>query len=415
MRKFIAMALFLSGTLVFTSCDGDDDPEPGSDNLGTAQEVLDSLASSLSLVLTTDANAAGYTTAADDFAWTADLFGSERAVITDTVEVSANITSDVTWSATSVYKLTQRITVTDGATLTIDPGTVVAGQAGNAPENAAALMIAKDGMLMAKGTAAAPIVFTSTADNGAAVTSAQTGLWGGLVILGEAPVSADTDSPQIEGVPAEDALGQYGGSSATDNSGEISYISIRHGGSEIFGGSEINGLTLGGVGSGTKISYVHIYANADDGVEFFGGSVSVSNIYVEEVQDDAIDVDQSYNGTISKFWVVVNSSSDEVLEIDGREGTLDQSFTLSEGTASAVGGASITSEFKSKAKATVTNVDMGGGKLKLLASFGDDDLTLEEDAALNTATGSLTFSQINASYEVVAELSDETVITSTVE
>ncbi|MEM6641755.1 MAG: hypothetical protein AAF616_02145 [Bacteroidota bacterium] len=417
MKKLLAITTLITGTLLMVSCGDDDEgtPDPMS-NLGTAQEVLDSLATVLESSLITDASASGYTTATTDFAWTANLDGQSRTAPTeDTVMVSANITADATWTSDRVYQLTQRIIVTNGATLTIDAGTVIAGQAGNEPENAAALMIARDGTLNAVGTAQAPIVFTSTVDNGSvAVSTADVGLWGGLVVLGEAPVSADTENPQIEGVPSSETLGQYGGSTPGDNSGSLAYISIRHGGSEIFGGSEINGLTLGGVGSGTSISWIHIYANDDDGVEFFGGTVDLTNLYVEEVTDDAIDIDQSYAGTVSKFWVAVNSASDEVLEIDGREGSLDDTFTLMEGVATAVGGASITSEFKSQAKGAISNFNSNGGLIKLVASFASDDLTLEEDAALNAATGDLTFTTTNATFRLDAELSDETEISSSI-
>ena len=148
-------------------------------------------------------------------------------------------------------------------------------------------MIARGGKLFANGTADAPIIFTSVADEimpGQKVSPNLDpnldGLWGGLIILGNAPISAASDVVQIEGIPPSDANGLYGGSDATDNSGAITYISIRHGGANIGEGNEINGLTLGGVGNGTTISNVEVVGNQDDGIEFFGGTVNVSNALV---------------------------------------------------------------------------------------------------------------------------------------
>jgi hypothetical protein len=228
--------------------------------------------------------------------------------------------------------------VEDGATLTIEPGTVIKGQAGTGP-NSTALLVARGAKLMAEGTATAPIIFTSVADEiepsdiaagnfGSPNLDPDTdGLWGGVLILGKAYISASNDDGdvtevQIEGIPTSDPNGLYGGNDDTDNSGVIKYISIRHGGSEIGSGNEINGLTLGGVGNGTVIENVEVISNQDDGIEWFGGAVNVKNAVVWNCNDDAIDCDQDWTGTLDNFVVI--TPGDHNFELDGPEGTRDE-------------------------------------------------------------------------------------------
>lgn len=257
------------------------------------------------------------------------------------VAVKSDITSNTTWSADSIYILQSRIVVESGATLTIEPGTIVKGEAGSGA-NATALIVARGGKLMAKGTAAKPIIFTSVADKitlgevaSPNLSNDLVGLWGGVIILGNAKGSfkGNVESFQIEGIPADDTRGLYGGSDDEDNSGEITYISVRHGGSNIGEGNEINGLTLGGVGSGTVISHVEVVANQDDGIECFGGSVNISNALVWNVGDDAYDMDQDYKGTIDNFIFIGGDQTDHAMELDGPEGdATDAMFTLKNGS-----------------------------------------------------------------------------------
>ncbi len=246
-----------------------------------------------------------------------------------TVSVSANITSDASWTADNVYVLSGRIAVTSGATLNIAAGTIIKGEAGTGA-NASALVIAQGATLNAAGTAAAPIIFTSTADNiepgsinSPNMSEEIDGLWGGLIILGNAPifVSGDNATANIEGIPPSDANGIYGGSTANDNSGTLTYVSVRHGGSNIGEGNEINGITFGGVGSGTTVNHIEVVANQDDGVEFFGGTVSVSHVLVWANGDDAVDTDQGYAGTINNGIII--EAGDRAFELDGGEGSDD--------------------------------------------------------------------------------------------
>ncbi|MGB0480415.1 MAG: hypothetical protein ACPGHD_06160 [Flavobacteriaceae bacterium] len=311
------------------------------------------------------------------------------------VSVTGSITSNTTWSNDNIYQLNQKVVVQDGATLTIEAGTIVKGSSGTG-SLASALVVARGGKLMAEGTASEPIIMTSASDN---ITIGQTmgtnldqndrGLWGGLIVLGNAPCSfsGDVTDLQIEGIPAEDTWGLYGGSNATDNSGVMKYISIRHGGALIGEGNEINGLTLGGVGSGTEIDHIEVVANVDDGVEFFGGTVNASNLLVWAQGDDAIDIDQAYSGTIDNVVVHLGDASDHAFEVDGPEGTAAGSFTLQNAS---IFGNSITengeyADYRKAATGATNNVFASGfpaGK----------DVELDNDAVAESYNaGTLTF------------------------
>jgi hypothetical protein len=272
------------------------------------------------------------------------------AVIKEVV-LTTNVSSDTKWTADKIYVLGGRITVESGATLTIEPGTIIKGQAGTGA-NATALLVARGGKLMAAGTAAKPIIFTSIADEISQADIAAgkfsspnlgadvNGLWGGVIVLGKAPISAsnssgDVSQVQIEGIPTSDPNGLYGGTDVADNSGVLKYISIRHGGANIGNGNEINGLTLGGVGSGTVIENIEVVANQDDGIELFGGSVNVSNVVVWNVGDDGIDTDQAWTGTLSNFAVITVTG--HCFELDGPEGSAAGSHTIQNGFINAAG------------------------------------------------------------------------------
>ena len=280
-------------------------------------------------------------------------------------EYSGQITEDVTWTNDNIYVLDGRVTVISGVTLTIEAGTVIKAEGGQ-DADASCLLIARGGKLMANGTASMPIIFTSVADDisnshasypgFANLNETQNNLWGGVLILGNAPISAASSEVQIEGIPASDANGLYGGSNASDNSGSLTYVQIRHGGTSIGEGNEINGLTLGGVGSGTTLNYIEVLGNQDDGFEFFGGTVDASNLLVWGQGDDAFDVDQAYSGTVNNFLGIL-IDGDQGLEIDGWEGTLQADFTLMNGTIiGAEGLKNNCGTFKSKASGSVSNM-----------------------------------------------------------
>ena len=306
------------------------------------------------------------------------------------------ITENRTLTADQVWEIDGKTWVESGVTLTIEPGTIIKGRSG-VETNASALIIARGGMINAAGTATAPIIFTTIDDNievgqltGTNLTKEDKELWGGLIILGNAPISAengDTET-QIEGIPAEEAYGKFGGTDASDNSGILKYVSIRHGGVSIGDGNEINGLTLGGVGTGTVIDHIEVFATLDDGIEFFGGTVNVTNAIVSYQGDDGIDIDMNYAGEVDNFVVIHGGAdTDEGLEIDGPEGSTytDGLFTLKNGTIISADGAGTPADLKAKAQGNLIDLIFSGyttGKdvLKLRASYSDNCVNAKEDA-----------------------------------
>lgn len=318
------------------------------------------------------------------------------------IEISSNITENATWETGKTYILRARIAVVDGVTLTIQPGVVVKGAAGT-QANATALIIARGAKLMAEGTADQPIIFTSVADEiepgmiaSPNLDPNSSGLWGGLIILGKAPISvaSDNETAQIEGIPADDPNGTYGGSVADDNSGVIRYISIRHGGSNIGEGNEINGLTLGGVGSGTVVEYVEVVGNQDDGIEWFGGTVNVKHALVWYAGDDAIDTDQSWGGTLDNFIVI--ASGDKLFELDGPEGTLAATHVLKNG--------SVRASVEADEIAAAGLVDLDANSLTNMESIYFYDLVPGQTFDLNPA--GCTFTTLEATVPGGSALTD---------
>ena len=340
---------------------------------------------------------------------------TETVTETNTVEVDpfadstleGNITEDKTLDASKIWLIKGRVSVTDGTTLTIPAGTIIKAASGTGAD-ASTLIVARGGKIIANGTADNPIIMTAAADNievggtypesGPALNVDTRGLWGGLLILGKAPCSfkSDVTELQIEGIPTSDTNGLYGGSVADDNSGSFQYISIRHGGAEIGEGNEINGLTLGGVGSGTTVNQIEVLGNVDDGIEFFGGADKATNLLVWGQGDDAIDIDQGYAGTIDGALVVLTAASDHGFEIDGPEGSAPGRFTLKNATVigatddcDAEGVDGEIADFRKGATGDVLNIlfkDFAGGK--------DVELDASDDASTYTA-GTLTFANID--------------------
>ena len=200
--------------------------------------------------------------------------------------LSGNINITTTLTADKVWTLKGYVYVTDGAKLIIQPGTTIISDVAEK----GALIIERGAQLIAEGTAAKPIIFTS----GKAVGERTPGDWGGIVLLGRATTNR-TSEPTIEG-----GIGRvYGGNNDADNSGVLKYIRIEYAGVAAMPNSEINALTLGAVGSSTILENIQtVYAN-DDAFEFFGGTVNASNLYAYATADDDFDFDFGYRGTIT--------------------------------------------------------------------------------------------------------------------
>jgi hypothetical protein len=211
------------------------------------------------------------------------------------------------------------------ATLTIDPGVTVFAASG-----VDFLVVNRGSRLVAEGTAARPIVFTARQNITGSATDTSDGLWGGIVMLGRAPISNCNSAvaggtvdcqAQIEGTT--NAL--YGGATANDNSGSLRYVQIRYSGVVIGAGNELQGLTTGGVGSATQYDYVQVHNSSDDGVEFFGGRHNFRHLIVTGASDDSVDTDVGYKGNI-QFLIVAQrpGAGDRLMEVDssGGENTL---------------------------------------------------------------------------------------------
>ncbi|WP_016989635.1 hypothetical protein [Flavobacterium sp. ACAM 123] len=197
---------------------------------------------------------------------------------------------EVTLDATKKYKLTGKIQVNSGATLTIPAGTIIEGTGGTASY----IAIAQGGKLNINGTAAKPVVMTS----GLATKAA--GDWGGLVICGKAPINRVNGGAGT--AQSEVADLSYGGTASADNSGSIKYLRIEYAGAAFNSEKEFNGLSLFGVGSGTTIDYVEFFHGADDGVEFFGGTVNTSNLISIGNEDDQFDWTEGWSGTNTNWY-----------------------------------------------------------------------------------------------------------------
>lgn len=225
--------------------------------------------------------------------------------------------NQVTWTSDKTYELNGFVFVNAGETLVIEPGTEIQARLGGGAD-ASALIVAAGGTIEAEGSADSPIVFTSVRDEQEELGRNDRGLWGGVILLGDAPTN-NGGQTQIEGVP--DNTGSrilYGGDNEDHNVGIFKYVSIRHTGTQLGNGDEIQGLTLGAVGSGSTIEYVESYASDDDGFEWFGGTVNSKYLITAYETDDAFDIDQGFRGS-NQFWFAVQGGSEagRASEMDG--------------------------------------------------------------------------------------------------
>ncbi|MDB4927286.1 hypothetical protein [Mucilaginibacter sp.] len=213
-----------------------------------------------------------------------------------TVEITGDISASTTWTADKIYLLKGFVYVTNGATLTIQPGTIIKGD----KPSKGTLVITRGAKINATGTAAKPIVFTSNVAAG----GRSSGDWGGVILLGKAPINLNGGVNTIEGGLVPTASGdpvkyiQYGGTDAADNSGVLTYVRIEYAGIPFTPDNEINGLTMGGVGSGTTLDYIEVYRSGDDAYEWFGGTVNAKHLLAIGSVDDDFDTDNGFAGKI---------------------------------------------------------------------------------------------------------------------
>lgn len=198
--------------------------------------------------------------------------------------IDSAIAKNSRWSSGSTYILDGIVYVDNGATLSIEPGVTIKGRPGSA------LVVTRDSQLLAQGSKTNPIVFTSASENG----NRQPGDWGGLVLLGNAPVN-EADA-KIEGIDAQDSRGGYGGEQPDSSCGILEYVRIEYAGFEVYANNELNGLTLGGCGNQTIIRNVQVHMAMDDGIELFGGTADLKNVIITGAGDDGLDWDKGWTG-----------------------------------------------------------------------------------------------------------------------
>jgi len=234
----------------------------------------------------------------------------------DTTSVSGDIrgiiTSDQHWTKDKTYRLRGYVYVTNGATITIDPGTKIVSN----KDSAGVLVIYRGAKIMAEGTSSEPVVFTSNE------TNPQPGDLGGIVLVGQA--RGNGNHSVLEG-GVDPQFSVFGGTNDADNSGVLKYVRIEYAGKAVNPGDEINGLSLYGVGSGTTIDYVEIIRGLDDAFEFFGGTVNCKHLIAYNCADDDFDMDDGFRG---KIQYAISIKDPSFTDNKGTTGDISNNFEV---------------------------------------------------------------------------------------
>lgn len=270
---------------------------------------------------------------ASDFDWVDSDLSFETSIL------QGAVTSDVTLDASISYTLNSSYIVQDGAKLTIPAGTKITARDGGTGVYIAVL---QGGEIDIQGEAGNPVVIASASGNG--------GDWGGLTICGNATTSAGVDAV------AEVGGFVYGGTNDTESSGSITYLVLKGTGAQINSESQYNGLSLYAVGSGTTIENIAVINGSDDGVEFFGGTVSASNLYLENNDDDSIDWTEGWNGSVTNAYIS-NTIADFSTVFEGDKDNGNPTFTNITAI-STVGGTAL--QFKKTSGGTITGLHLDG-------------------------------------------------------
>ncbi len=271
------------------------------------------------------------------FGWTTGLFapatcptGTTRVGVLNGLnrcEITGVVTDDLHLTAGNIYQLTGVVEIGadiggdgakaggDPAVLTIDAGVTVFGNSG-----ADALQINRGSQIVANGTRTSPVIFTALEDVNNTASATGRGLWGGIVVLGRAPISDCPGTPAVvtcealaEGVPQ----GFYGGATSDDSSGSLRYVQIKHSGFEVFQDNELNGILFAGVGSGTTVEYVQTHLTSDDGFEWFGGTMNAKYLVATGISDDSFDWASGYVGNLQFLLAEqFDDEGDRIIEAD---------------------------------------------------------------------------------------------------
>lgn len=228
------------------------------------------------------------------------------------VITSSTLPATIAWVKDSVYLLTGPVYVDSLVTLTIEPGTVIKG---DATFVISSLIVQRGAKLIANGTPCNPIVFTSSKAPGTRAA----GDWGGITLLGRG-LTNQGDNVNVEGIGATEPRARYGGSNNADNSGSLKYLRIEYAGYALTPGNELNSLTFGGVGSGTTIDYVQTSFGNDDAFEWFGGAVNCTHLIAYRTLDDDFDTDWGYSGIVQFALGIKDPNVSDVTATSTSEG-----------------------------------------------------------------------------------------------
>ena len=231
--------------------------------------------------------------------------GGGVTTTTDELVIGGTLSEDLTLTTGTEYSLESALIVPEGITLNIESGVVVRAATGSDVY----IAVLQGGVINAEGTSSNPIVFTS------ATATPNPGDWGGLILLGRAPINSvvggdATSTSEIGGLP-------YGGNNSNDNSGVLRYVRIEFSGGAADAASENNGFSFYAVGNGTTIEFIQAFEGADDGIEFFGGTVDASYVSVVGAQDDSVDWTEGYSGSLTNVYIEHRQTHDKGIEGDG--------------------------------------------------------------------------------------------------
>lgn len=235
-------------------------------------------------------------------------------VVTDVVDLAGNIESDRRLTNDKLYRINGVVYVRNGATLTIDPGTVIIGQPGSEPPSV--LVITRNGKIRAEGTRSRPIIMTSAQPFG----ERKRGDWGGLILLGRAPVNVDGGEFNIEGLPATEDT-RYGGNDPEHDCGTLRYVRVEYAGSIFAPNNEANSFTWGGCGTKTVAEYLQASYGLDDSFEWFGGTMNARYLIGGLGADDYLDFQLGYTGKIQFgfFYQDADNPGNRGIESDNSE------------------------------------------------------------------------------------------------
>ena len=318
-----------------------------------------------------------------------------------TVEIGGTVEGTMRLDATKEYHLTSTLVVPDGATLEIPAGTTIKAAQGFDKY----ILVAQGGKIDARGTADNPIIFTADADN------ATSGYWGGLIINGKAPLSGA--SAGTVGATEIDNNQPYGGTDASDNSGVIEYVELLYTGARSSADIEHNGLTLNGVGNGTTINNIYIAEGADDAIEFFGGTVNVTNLLAVNCDDDCFDFTQGYSGTLTNCYGIWESGftsteedprgveADGNLDGNGHEHTPQANFTINNMTIANYSASQAMQDaikVRRLAKATINNaLVIGSGEIEQLVDLTDSKDNADQGTVVNVTNNATNVDELTNS------------------